>query len=51
MEYENSDIYDGEWTNNIKKGKGIMKYSAEDVYEGEWRKNNNKEGKEGILNS
>lgn len=39
MEYENSDIYDGEWTNNIKKGKGIMKYRNGDVYIGDWEDN------------
>ena len=39
--------YIGQWNNNIKKGKGIMKYRNGDIYDGEW-KNDFRNGK-GIL--
>ena len=29
-------IYDGEWLNNLKDGKGLIKYSNNDTYNGEW---------------
>lgn len=39
--------YIGQWNNNIKKGKGIMKYRNGDIYDGEWE-NDFRNGK-GIL--
>ena len=47
MNYKNGDIYKGEWKNDLKEGKGIMKYNNGDIYKGEW-KNDLKEGK-GIM--
>ena len=47
--YSNGDVYNGQWKNGFRDGKGIMNYSnSDDVYEGEW-KNNNIDGK-GIMN-
>jgi len=35
MIYNNGDIYDGNWKNDLKEGKGIMKYNNGDEYNGE----------------
>ena len=32
----NEEIYDGDWKNNLREGKGIMKYNNGDIYNGEW---------------
>jgi ankyrin repeat protein len=34
--YENGDVYDGEWKDDMKEGNGIMIYANRDVYKGEW---------------
>eukprot|EP00984_Skeletonema_dohrnii_P022530 scaffold11656_cov85-Skeletonema_dohrnii-CCMP3373.AAC.1 len=39
MTYANHDIYDGEWKDGGRDGKGTMKYHNGDVHEGEFRKN------------
>ena len=36
MTYANQDIYEGEWQDNCKDGKGVMKYHNGDAYEGEF---------------
>ena len=36
MTYNNKDVYDGEWNDDKKQGKGTMTYKNKDVYEGEW---------------
>jgi len=38
------DLYDGEFSNNMRNGKGKMEYANGYIYEGEW-KNNKREGK------
>ena len=45
--YNNEDIYEGNFINDLKEGKGIMKYNNGDIYDGNW-KNDLKEGN-GIL--
>ena len=37
-------IYDGEWKNGFKEGKGIEYYNDGDIYEGDYKKGK-KEGK------
>ena len=41
IKYENGDIYEGEFKNGIKEGKGIYKFNSSelkgDVYEGEFK--------------
>ena len=41
---KSSDLYDGEFSNNMRNGKGKMEYANGYIYEGEW-KNNKREGK------
>lgn len=36
MTYANGDVYEGDWVNNFKNGKGKMTYVNGDVYEGDW---------------
>ena len=36
---EKYDYYEGQWENNIKKGKGFMKFKNGDKYNGEWSNN------------
>ena len=36
MKYKNNEEYNGNWENDLKKGKGKMKYKNGDIYEGEW---------------
>ena len=36
---EKYDYYEGQWENNIKKGKGFMKFKNSDIYDGEWSNN------------
>ena len=36
---EKYDYYEGQWENNIKKGKGFMKFKNSDEYNGEWSNN------------
>ena len=47
MEYNNGDIYNGNWSQNKKQGKGEMIYKNGDKYKGNW-KNDVKHG-EGIM--
>ena len=35
MNYKNGDIYEGEFKNDLKKGKGKMIYKNGDIYEGD----------------
>ena len=35
--YESGDIFEGEWKDNKREGKGIMKYKWGGKYEGEWK--------------
>ena len=44
MTYANKDVYEGEWVDKKKQGRGIMTYYNGDVYDGEW--NNKKKKKE-----
>jgi hypothetical protein len=37
MEYENGDVYDGKWVNDMRDGFGIMKFKSGDTYEGDWK--------------
>ena len=39
FEYENGDIYEGEWKKCRKDGRGRMIWNSGNVYEGEWAKN------------
>mmetsp|Transcript_3682 Transcript_3682/g.5340 ORF Transcript_3682/g.5340 Transcript_3682/m.5340 type:complete len:122 (+) Transcript_3682:3-368(+) len=39
MTYANQDIYDGQWKEDCKDGKGTMKYHNGDVFEGEFSSN------------
>jgi hypothetical protein len=32
----NGDVYKGEWKDDCRYGKGIMKYAKVDLYDGEW---------------
>ena len=45
--YANGDIYEGEWKNDLREGRGVLKFSNGDFYEGEW-KNDLREGR-GVL--
>jgi len=45
MTYNNGHVYDGEWKEDMKHGKGKMIYKNGNVYEGEWYKDH----KKGIL--
>jgi hypothetical protein len=36
MNYQNGDIYEGEWKNGLKDGSGIYKYYNGDKYSGCW---------------
>ena len=42
--YNDGDIYEGDWRNNNREGKGIYYYTIGDRNEGEFR-NDNREGK------
>ena len=44
MKYNNGDLYNGEWKNDLKEGEGTIKYNNGDIYDGNW-KNDLKEGK------
>jgi len=38
--YPNGDVYEGDYTDGIREGRGIYRYSANgDKYDGEWRQN------------
>ena len=50
MYYNNGDKYDGEWKNDLREGKGIMKYNNGDIYDGYW-KNDKKDGKGIMINN
>ena len=39
MEYDNGDIYKGEFKNDKREGKGKIIYNNEDIYEGEFKNN------------
>ena len=41
--FENGDVYEGDFVNNIKEGYGIMSYNNGEKYQGEF-KNNVKDG-------
>ena len=34
MKYDNGNVYDGEWKNNKRDGKGITHYASGNVYTG-----------------
>ena len=37
MRYASGNVYDGEWADNVKSGKGVMVWSdLRERYEGEW---------------
>ena len=36
MTYNNGDVYEGQWLNNLKDGKGQMTYSNGDKQIGNW---------------
>ena len=36
MNYENGDVYKGEWDKGERHGKGMSFYASGDVYEGDW---------------
>jgi len=36
IDYNNQEVYTGEWKNNKRRGMGIYKYQNEMRYEGEW---------------
>lgn len=38
MFYVNGDIYEGNWVNGEKNGKGTAYFKNGDIYEGEWVK-------------
>ena len=38
------NIFEGDWKNNFKHGKGVLLYNNKDKYEGDW-KNNFRHGK------
>ena len=42
--YDNGDIYEGEFLEELKDGKGVMKYKGGNKYDGDWKKDK-KEGK------
>ena len=44
MKLSNGNIYDGQWIEGIKNGRGVLfEASTKVVYDGEW-KNNKKDG-------
>ena len=45
MIYNNNEIYEGNWKNNLKEGNGKMIYKNGDIYEGNWEKDNFIKGK------
>ena len=47
MKYNNGNIYNGYWNNDLKEGEGIMKYNNGNIYNG-YFKNDLKEG-EGLF--
>lgn len=36
MQYVNNEIYDGEWLDGLRHGKGILYISNSSKYEGNW---------------
>jgi hypothetical protein len=40
VEYDNGDIYTGEFVDGRRNGHGTLKYSNGDIYEGEWKDGN-----------
>ena len=44
MTFANGDVYDGEWKDSKRHGKGKMTSAVGDVYDGKW-KDNKKYGK------
>ena len=47
MIWKSGEVYEGEWSNNLKEGKGIQTWTDGEKYEGNF-KNSNFEGK-GVL--
>ena len=37
MRYANGDIFEGEWANDMKNGRGTFFYAGGAVYEGTWQ--------------
>ena len=37
--YANSDVYEGQWKNGYRDGKGVLKFINGDEYDGEWKDN------------
>ena len=37
MIYTNGSVYDGQWKEGEKHGKGKMEYDDGDIYDGEWK--------------
>jgi hypothetical protein len=44
MTFANGDVYEGDWKDNKRDGKGKMTFANGDVYEGDW-KDNKRDGK------
>lgn len=49
MDYIHGDKYDGEWSNNMKNGHGVMTYLNGEKYDGAW-KDDKREGNGKALN-
>ena len=39
MYYANGDIYEGEWLDDMRHGKGMLRLANTNRYEGEWKNN------------
>lgn len=52
MNYANGNVYDGEWVDGNKHGKGkiIMTYANKEIYDGQWM-NDKRHGKREQLHS
>lgn len=37
--YTSGNIYEGDWKNDIKEGKGVLTFSTGDIYDGNWLTN------------
>lgn len=51
MYYANGDIYEGEWSNDMREGRGMLRLANNNRYEGEWKQDKkNGNGKYFFLN-
>ena len=39
MQYPKNEIYEGNWSNDKREGKGVYQWSNGDIYEGEMKDN------------